>query len=499
MDSIGFQKVGVAVTTVILIIVAVLLLNTTAAVITVFKEKRDIAATWAWLLVLNLLPVVGFVLYLFAGKKISREKIFDLRTQERTGISQLVALQKEQWSEKELLPSDLLTDEARQTVRALLDADEAILTKNNKVRVYTDGHEKFRALIEDIGRAKNHVHVEYYAFFSDEIGTELLKALEEACARGVEVKVIYDSMGSRSQSRDFFRKLEKLGGRAEVFFGSKAAPVHSPRLNYRLHRKIVVIDGRIGYIGGFNVGDQYLGRSRKFGYWRDTHLRVVGTACAVMQSRFFMDWNATIARSRKKNRLEYANRYFPLEKTDGNTSIQIVSSGPDSETEAIRLGYLKMISSANDYICIQTPYLIPDDSVFDALELAVYSGVRVRIMIPAMPDHPFVYRATEYYARELAGKGVEIYRYDNGFLHAKTVVIDGQVSSVGSANLDFRSFKLNFECNAFCYDRELARQLTDIFDDDTKLCTRLTEEYFAGQSAWRRFKQYFSRLLSPIL
>ena len=239
--------------TVIWIIILILLLNTTAAIITVFKEKRDIAATWAWLLVLNLLPVVGFVIYLFAGKKISKEKIFDLRTQERTGISQLVALQKEQWNEKELMPSDLLTDEARQTVRALLVADDAILTKHNEVKVYTDGHEKFKALIEDVKKAKDHVHVEYYSFFSDQIGTELLHALEDACSRGVEVRIIYDSMGSRGQRRGFFKRLESLGGRAEVFFGSKAAPVHSPRLNYRLHRKIVVIDGKIGYIGGFNV------------------------------------------------------------------------------------------------------------------------------------------------------------------------------------------------------------------------------------------------------
>ena len=170
--------------TVIWIIILILLLNTTAAIITVFKEKRDIAATWAWLLVLNLLPVVGFVIYLFAGKKISKEKIFDLRTQERTGISQLVALQKEQWNEKELMPSDLLTDEARQTVRALLVADDAILTKHNEVKVYTDGHEKFKALIEDVKKAKDHVHVEYYSFFSDQIGTELLHALEDACSRG---------------------------------------------------------------------------------------------------------------------------------------------------------------------------------------------------------------------------------------------------------------------------------------------------------------------------
>ena len=485
--------------TINLIIGVILLLNTIVAIVTVFKDKRDIAATWAWLLVLNLLPILGFLIYLFAGKKISKEKIFDLKSQDRIGIKQLVALQKEQWNEKELLPADLATNEARQTVRALLDIDSAILTKNNQVKIFTDGKEKFNALIDDIKQAVDHVHLEYYALLSDGIGTRLLKALEDAVERGVEVKIIYDSMGSRGQRHDFFKRLEKFGGQAEVFFGSKSAPIHSPRLNYRLHRKLVVIDGKIGYIGGFNVGDQYLGLSEKFGYWRDTHLRVVGNACVALQSRFFMDWNATIKRDPKKPQLEYQERYFPLTQGTGKTSMQIVSSGPDSDDQAIKAGYLKLIAEADDYIYIQTPYLIPDDAIYEALCLAAHSGVDVKVMIPAMPDHPFVYRATEYYAKALVEKGISVYRYDNGFLHAKTCVIDNQMASVGSANFDIRSFKLNFESNAFCYDRQLAQDLADIFLLDVKKSTLLDTDYFAQQSSWKKFKQYFSRLLSPIL
>ncbi|HIZ96350.1 MAG TPA: cardiolipin synthase [Candidatus Ligilactobacillus excrementavium] len=481
------------------IVVIVFFVNTLFAIVTVFKEKRDISATWAWLLVLNLLPGIGFLIYLFAGKKISKERIFDIKAQEKLGIDQLVSLQKEQWNEKELLPYDVLTNEAQQTSRLFLEADQAIFTNNNQVKVYTDGQEKFAKLLADIENAQDHIHIEYYTFYSDEIGYQVLDALEKAQTRGVNVRVIYDSMGSRGQVRNFFKPLEELGGQAEPFFGSKKSYFHSPRLNYRDHRKIVVIDGVIGYIGGFNIGDQYLGRLEKFGYWRDTHLRVVGNAAVALQSQFFMDWNATVKNSAESAPIEYADRYFPLQRGQGTTGIQIVSSGPDNETEAIKLGYLKLISNAHDYIYIQTPYLIPDDSVMEALSVAAYSGVKVRIMIPSKPDHAFVYRATEYYAKELLEKGIEIYKYDEGFLHAKTMVVDGQMCSVGSANLDFRSFKLNFEVNAFCYDRKLAVELTDIFKQDLKFCTLLSAEYFAQQSRWLRFKQYFSRLLSPIL
>ena len=482
-----------------LIVLGIFIINDIIAIITVFREKRDIAATWAWLLLLTLVPVIGFIFYLFAGKKISREKIFDLKTQERTGLNQLVALQKEQCQEKELMPKEIMSPEARQATKLFLETDQAVLTKHNQVTLYTDGQEKFAALLADILAAKKHVHVEYYAIFSDEIGTKLKQALVTVAKRGVKVKVIYDSLGSRGQRHGFFRELEKAGGQAEPFFGHRKSPIHSPRFNYRAHRKIVVIDGKIGYIGGFNVGDQYLGKSKYFGYWRDTHLRIVGNAVIALQSRFFMDWNATIKGDKKRDKLVYADNYFPLSQVQGTTSIQVVSSGPDNDNEAIKLGYLKLISSANKVIDIQTPYLIPDDSVYEALSVAALSGVKVRIMIPSKPDHPFVYRATQYFAHALLDKGVEIYQYEPGFLHAKTFVVDDELVSIGSANVDFRSFKLNFETNAFCYDRKLVQQLKESFEKDLANCSRLDKEYFARQSLWLRFKQHFSRLLAPIL
>ena len=211
-----------------------------------------------------------------------------------------------------------------------------------------------------------------------------------------------------------------------------------------------------------------------------------------------MDWNTTCRRT-TKSRFEFEKKYFPVFEGNGKTKMQIVSSGPDSERHSIRRGYQKIISTAQRYLYIQTPYLIPDDSVLESLVIAALSGVDVRIMIPSKPDHPFVYRATEYYAKYLVNNGVKVYRYDNGFLHAKTMITDDTIASVGSANLDFRSFELNFECNAFCYDADLTRQLKIIYEKDLEHCIELTPEYFEKQSWWRKFKQYFSRLLSPIL
>lgn len=482
------------------ILLALLVINTGGAVVTVFWEKKDIAVIWAWLLVLILLPGVGFILYLFVGKGINSSKIFDLKEQERLGINQLAELQKEQWEKDRLIfAGEKISAGNMELPRLFLDIDQAILTEHNYVEILTDGTEKFKVLLDDIRHAQNHVHIEYYTFYNDQIGNQVRAALEEVARRGVEVRVIYDSFGSRGTTHQFFKRLEALGGRAEPFFGTKKAPIHSPRLNHRDHRKIVVIDGRIGYIGGFNIGDQYLGRKPKFGYWRDTHLRVQGNAVIALQSRFLMDWNATVKNTRHNQQVSYQDQYFPLISNAGHTSMQIVSSGPDSEKEAIKLGYFKMINNARKYIYIQTPYLIPDDAIIEALMVAQMSGVEVRIMIPAFPDHPFVYRATEYYAKHLTDLGIKVYKYHHGFLHAKTVVVDDQVASVGSANLDFRSFKLNFEANAFLYGEQFAHQLKTIFEKDQEQAVLLTPEYFAKQSRWRKFKQEFSRLLSPIL
>ena len=483
--------------TILLILIGIIfILNTILAIITVFRQPRDISATWAWLLVLILLPIIGFIFYLFTGRGLSKNKIFTMQKQIKDGITAKIHVQKQENAAKRLLPSQELLPESSELVNLFLSLDKAPLTKNNSVEIITDGHKKFEMLFHDIIMAKDSIHIEYYTIYNDQLGNRLMNILKQKAQEGVEINVLYDAWGSHGINKQWWEQLRNLGGHVKPFFTSKH-PVTDFRLNYRDHRKIVVIDGKIGYVGGFNIGDQYLGDSKKFGYWRDTHLRILGEAVASLQIHFNMDWNASADENEK---LSYNDKYFPkISDAPGNVNIQIVSSGPNDELEQIKMGYLKMISSATNSIWIQSPYLIPDDSIIDTLKAAALSGIDVRIMIPDMPDHPFIYRATQYYAQLLHKNNVRIFLYKNGFLHSKTFLIDKHISSVGTANLDIRSFKLNFEINAFIYDSNVANSLYNIFLNDLKVSQELTDEMINNQSYWLKFKQHFSRLLSPIL
>ncbi|AMV60534.1 cardiolipin synthase [Pediococcus damnosus LMG 28219] len=480
-----------------IVIELIIAVNLIAAVITVFREKRDIAATWAWLLVLFFLPVVGFIFYSFVGRKLPKNKMFQLKKETKLELELILERQSKELNDDHT-EADKVVEDASGMATMFMNADSAFLSHRNRVKLITDGKELFHDMFEDIEKAKKHVHVEFYTFYDDQIGRDVLHLLEKKAKEGVEVRVLWDSWGSMGTKSKFFKHLRELGGYAAPFLGTHSA-VTDFRLNFRDHRKIVVIDGQVAYTGGFNIGDQYLGRSKKFGYWRDTHMRIVGSAAYSLQARFVRDWNATDHENPINTVFDPGSEYFPVAKVNGNTSLQIVSSGPDSETENIKLGYLKLINSAHRSIWIQSPYLIPDDSVMDALHMAALSGVDVRIMIPHMPDHVFVYRATQYYARQCAKWGIQVYNYDAGFLHAKTMVVDGKLGSVGSANMDFRSFSLNFEVNAFIYDKKIAHELEEIFKDDIQKSTLQTTEMYDNQSWWLKFKQDFSRLLSPIL
>lgn len=471
-------------------------LNSALAVFTVFREKeRDIAAIWAWLLVITMLPGFGFIIYLFLGRKISRESIFDLQSQEKIGLPQLVESQKKLIESENLdVPESAYQDKTFEMVRLFLESNDAVLTKGNKVEIISDGEDKFERLIRDIEKAEHHIHVTYYIFRGDDIGLRLLNALEERAKQGVEVKVLYDPVGARVLGKHFFDRLRTCGGEAEPFFGSRFFLINL-RLNYRNHRKIVVIDGTVGYTGGFNVGDDYLGLYEDMGYWRDTHLRIEGNGVLSLQTRFLIDWNA----SAKDRTVEYKESYFPFSSLKGSTDMQIVSSGPDDEVHAIKKGFIKMISMAKETVLIQTPYFIPDEALMETIKVAILSGIDVKVMIPNKPDHPFIYRATLSYAEELIRSGAEVYIYDKGFLHSKAIVIDGEIVSIGTANFDIRSFKLNFEVNAFIYDRYLAKKQVELFKKDLHDSYSLTKEMIADYSKWEIFKQQFSRLFSPIL
>lgn len=479
------------------------LINIAFAIWTVFRTRRDIASTWAWLLVLSALPIVGFILYLFVGRKLSNDDIFNIRMEQREYRDKYVRQQERLLKRHKLLLQSERLARARQLISLSASLDSALVTFNNRVKVFIDGKKLFQQMIADFDQAEDHIYVEFYTFYSDNLGKQILAALERAAKRGVKVKVLYDLSGSQGTTYKFFAHLEELGGEAQPFNSKANKRITTPRLNYHLHRKIVAIDGKLGYIGGFNIGDQYLGEDPKFGYWRDTHLRVAGQAVIALTARFGMDWNTT-CRKTKKERVDLDKLLADLEierpsDPGQDVAMQIVSSGPDNDNFAIRRAYESIISSARQYVYIQTPYLIPGEPILESLIIAARSGIDVRVMIPCMPDHPFVYRATEYYAKYLVNNKVKVYKYNNGFIHAKTMVSGNNLASVGSANQDYRSYRLNFEANAFTYNEELTAQLKQIFENDIQDSTLLTPEYFDQQSNWQKFKQYFSRLLSPVL
>ncbi|MCT3024040.1 cardiolipin synthase [Pediococcus pentosaceus] len=474
----------------VLIEIVFYLINIIIALTIALMEKRDISAAWAWLFVMLLLPGIGFIIYLFFGWKLNQRQIFDLKAQKRLGISDMAEYQKRNPKNKPTLDTNLEND----LVQMFLNTDNAILTTKNDLKIFTDGHEKFNSLFEDLKKAKHHINIEYFTIYDDQLGKKLRKILVQKAREGVQVRVLYDLFGSKGSKQKFFKELIQAGGEVTPFMKSKLG-YYSFRINFRNHRKIVVIDGSIGYIGGFNIGDQYLGRNKRFGNWRDTHLRLEGSVVLQLQSRFFMDWNA----SAKRQKVQFSLDYFPQSNVQNNIPMQIVSSGPENDVQKIKQGYIKMIMGAKHSIWIETPYFIPDDALMEALLIAIRSGIEVRIVIPQMPDHPFVYRATEYYVQQLLKAGARIYSYQNGFMHAKTIVVDNMITSVGSANWDIRSFKLNFEANAFMYDPKVAEQIIATIKNDLKDARELDEEYFKQQSSWKKFRQLASRLISPIL
>ena len=474
------------------ILSVILGLNVLLALAIIFLERRDASATWAWLMVLLFLPIAGFIFYLIFGRRLSNKEIFTWDKKSRLGL--LAAVQDQLQAIKEdrleINHPDIVPYE--DLIYLHLKNNDALYSDNNEVEVFTDGQKKFHALIQDIESAQDHIHLLYYIVRDDKLGNRLADVLIRKAQENVEVKLLYDDMGSRLLKRKFVKRLRDAGVEVESFFPSFIPKVNL-KINYRNHRKLAIIDGKIGYIGGFNIGDEYLGFNKRFGYWRDTHLRVEGNAVSNMQTRFILDWNQA---SRKD--IVYEDRYFQAEPK-GSTGVQIVSSGPDSEWEQIKHGYIKMILSAKEYVYVQTPYFIPDDSLLDALRIAVLSGVDVRIMIPNKPDHPFVYWATFSNIGDMLNAGARIYIYQKGFLHAKTIVVDGNIASVGTANIDVRSFRLNFEANAFVYHPNIAKALSDRFHEDLIESTELTSKLYQSRSKWIRFKEAIARLLSPIL
>ena len=477
-------------------LLALLIFNVVLSGLVVFFERRNPASTWAWLLVLLFVPVLGFIAYMIFGRNSKREKMFREKTQYDKEVyykyllhdvhsAEQIKRQKEFIEKGELVEEEYLTDLAQLHLNS-----GNWMTFNNQVEYFNSGKEKFEALVQDIRNAKKFIHLEYYIWRGDRLGTRLVEELTKKAAEGVEVRILYDGIGNARLPRYFFDELHQAGGYTAAFL-----PRFVVRLNYRNHRKLAIIDGEIGYIGGFNVGDEYLGIVQRYGPWRDTHLRFQGDAIDQMQMRFIKDWNFTA----KYGFIRLSDTYFPQRAQFDGVRTQIVSSGPDTQWKNIRNGYFKMINEAESHIYLTTPYFVPDDGIFEALRVAALSGLDVRILIPGNPDHFFVYWASMSYLGELLEAGVRVYQYEKGFIHAKVLTIDGVVSSVGSANMDIRSFELNFEVNAFMYDEAVTARLEQDFQNDLRSSVEITKEWYQRRRWWFKVHEAIARLISPML
>ena len=496
--------------------------------VVVFVERKSPHATMAWLMILFFIPILGVILYIFFGQSFYHDRMFeDLGATERN-MKEFLAQQKKDLNSKDSPVYQHLPERYKRLIEMNMGDGSSPISVNNEVKIYSDGNEKYKDLIEDIYAAKDSVHMEYYILKDDEIGREVFKALTQKASEGVEVRFLGDALGCAGPRRSFFKPLLDAGGKVAFFFPSLIRLNH-PRINYRNHRKIAVIDGKIGFIGGYNIGDDYLSRIPKWAPWRDAAVRVTGDCVYSLQSRFLRDWNYATRKNADYNLLSCSNeeleRYFPAiadrvdsylnNRTDAGgdagasdesarsgfagVPAQIVSGGPDTYWNPIKDMYAKMISVATDSIYIQTPYFVPDQTILESLRMAALSGVDVKIMFPCKPDHIFVYWAGYSYLEQLFDAGVRVFVWKEGFIHAKTIVVDDKCGSIGSANWDIRSFKLNFESNIIMYDENAAKTMKDLFIKDLESCEELTQAKIDALPLITRIKLSISRIFSPVL
>lgn len=467
----------------------VLILNALISILLIILERKKPEKTIAWLLVFVLLPPVGLILYIFLGRnwkkhKLNCELVYPLDKASRLNQTEINRMEYEP------------------LMNLLANNGNSPLYTNNDITIFNNGEDKFKSLKEEIKKAKKHIHLEYYIVKNDIIGNEIKDLLIEKAREGVNIKFIIDKVGSIKLGKKYIEAL-LLAGVDVVYYTYFLAPILrliNTQINYRNHRKIVVIDGKVGFVGGMNIGDEYLGKSN-MGNWRDIHILVKGDFVCGLQKAFLHDFH-TIKRIDGNSSLcaNRPNEYFPkFEESDGSL-MQIVKSGPDSEYPYIMQAILKMINIAKSHIYITTPYFVPPESIMDALKLAALSGIDIQIMFPGRYDHLTVYYASRTYLAELLACGVKVYSYDKkAFVHSKTITIDGKISTIGTANMDIRSFELNYEINAVIYDEEIAKQFEKIFKDDITSSVEMTLETYASTPKLIKYLEALSRVFSSLL
>ena len=464
-----------------------------AVIYRILLENRTPVRTLAWLLVLILVPVVGLIFYVYFGMNYRKVKMFSMK-----GLGDIKWLQymsedqKQRIQKAELLKKGDM-ESVRRLMTLLLSNSKALVSRHNSVDILNNGEETFRAIFKSIEIAKKYIHVEYYIIEKGELANRLKNLLIAKAKEGVEVRVIYDDVGSWSLPKSYIREMCAAGIQIYPFLPVRF-PLLTNKVNYRNHRKIVVVDGEIGFIGGLNFADRYIKGLPGIGIWRDTHLKVKGEVVTSLQTVFLFDWYFV----RQVVLLDKAE-YLPDYKVDSNVVIQTVASGPDSDWTSIQQAYFTLINLSRKYVYISTPYFMPGETTINSLKTAAMSGVDVRIMIPHKSDSPLTSWCTRSYIEELLTAGVRVFQYQAGFNHSKIIIVDGLVSTVGTANMDMRSFEQNFEINLILYDRNESRKLSEFFLEDLKQSKEIHLNEWKFRPQRDRVRESLARLFAPLL
>ena len=471
------------------IVLFFLLVNVILVSTIVILEKKRPEKTLAWILILIFIPPVGLILYIFLGRSWKINK-----------LDKTISFSLEELLYPLKTSNDL--NKYQSLIELLTANSHSPVFNSNDVKILNGGVEKFESLKKELLKATNHIHLEYYIVKDDIIGNEIKDILIKKSLQGITVRFIIDRVGSSKLSNNYIKQLKSAGVEV-VFYSHFLAPVLriiNTQINYRNHRKIVVIDGEVGFIGGINIGDEYLGNGT-LGPWRDCHLMIKGDFVLAIQSVFLDDYS--IIKKSCNEDYNFPNNlenYFRPSTPVGSTIMQLTKSGPDSEYPSIMQSIVKMISMAKKEINIITPYFIPPESLIDTLRIAILSGVTVRIIYPKTADHFTVNRASLTYLAELARCGAKIYLYSSkGFIHSKILTVDNEICTVGTANMDIRSFQLNYEINTVIYDKSITQNLNNIFIEDLKGCTEFDLDKFEHSSLNDRLINGLCRLFSSIL
>lgn len=478
MDEAGIWGI-VAVLAFRLVYLAVILFT----IVIVLLDNRNPVKTMAWILVLVFLPVVGLAFYFFFGRNTRKERLIS-----KKGFSRLSKRPMAEYQAQEAL-GDFTG--RNQLIPFFHRVSNALPFEGNDVQVFTDGYSMYQELFRRIAKAKHHIHLEFYIFENDAVGRLLRDLLIDKAREGVSVRLLYDDVGCWDVNSMFYDEMLCEGIEVRSFLKVRF-PQFTSKVNYRNHRKLAIIDGKVGFIGGMNIALRYL-KGVPWGVWRDTHICLKGKAVYGIQTAFLTDWFAV------DRTLLTSALYFPKMDSVGTSVAQIVTSDPVGEWHDIMLGLVKAISCAQRYIYVETPYFLPTEQVMAAFQTAALSGVDVRLMIPKKADAFITHKGTMSYLDELMKAGVKVYFYRAGFLHSKLWVADDEWASVGSTNLDFRSFEHNFEANAFFYDEKTVCTLKEIFLEDMKKCMTLSQKIWDKRSFKNKIVESVVRLLAPLL